>query len=758
MRKKLTPLLCLLLSIVSQNAFATIFTATQDGNWSNASTWGGSGIPSQETDEVIIDGYQVTLSDEEVTIGFLTVTNASSAGFSQLHISGTGILVVKNGMDVISENIWEGIEVKLTDSGTLNVESDLDIIRTADNTALVGLQLKLYNSSRLNVSGNFTYDSRNTGGINLTQEIISDNSSIITVAGATHLYTRNVKDLEWRIQGNATVILSGDLFFHKEGGENIEVHVRSQGLLQVTGKVSMNNSGGSGKAELMAGPGGGTINVGGIVEMISSTANQLVQMNADGDSSNISVSGDITLDAQSEGDVSIDLDNNGSLSIGGNFNRVDNTGMYGSLQMANGGLLVYNGTNPQIIACDHAPGSGTDAFSADNIKFDNPSGFILEGPMVVYDSLELTNGVIETDSVRTLTIADGAKIKGGSTDAYINGPITKVGSTGGASFVFPTGNEDRYAPIEISQVVSPTDTFTARYMGCPPRLRTSVESPLVHISSVEYWDLTGADGNVDEVDVTLYWTDAAFSGIDDPSSLAIASFDPNNGLWSSLGNGGTTVDGATGSLRNDSGCPPRLLSSFTFGATLPTTNSLPVELVRFTARQRQGDIQVQWVTTNEVNNSHFEVERSIDGMDFEIIGTVRATTETEGNHYYQLMDERPYFGRNYYRLKQVDRTGEFEYSRVVEVNIAGVIGGPIIYPNPVHDRLQVRGADPEETTVELQIFDQQGRLYFSQTVALENGNLDLATKDLNLHEAGHYLLMMHSTSGMYSLPLLKIED
>ncbi len=73
-------------------------------------------------------------------------------------------------------------------------------------------------------------------------------------------------------------------------------------------------------------------------------------------------------------------------------------------------------------------------------------------------------------------------------------------------------------------------------------------------------------------------------------------------------------------------------------------------------------VDLFWITESENNNDYFDVERSIDGIDFKKIGTVKGAGNTDHQTQYFTMDEDPFTGVNYYRLKQVDFNGEFEYS------------------------------------------------------------------------------------------------
>lgn len=110
---------------------------------------------------------------------------------------------------------------------------------------------------------------------------------------------------------------------------------------------------------------------------------------------------------------------------------------------------------------------------------------------------------------------------------------------------------------------------------------------------------------------------------------------------------------------------------------------LPIELLSFTATANNADADLDWKTATELNNSHFEVQRSADGRNFENIGRVAGNGTTSEVINYDFTDQEPSSGKNYYRLKQVDFDGSFDYSPVEVVTFDGSSDHLKVYPNPV---------------------------------------------------------------------------
>ena len=94
---------------------------------------------------------------------------------------------------------------------------------------------------------------------------------------------------------------------------------------------------------------------------------------------------------------------------------------------------------------------------------------------------------------------------------------------------------------------------------------------------------------------------------------------------------------------------------------------LPVKLAKFKGDLLDNSVALSWVTTEEAGSSKFGIERSVDMKEFVSIGELLATGNSSSTQNYQFVDAAPHQGNNYYRLKQLDHDGSFEYSRTISV-------------------------------------------------------------------------------------------
>ncbi|TXF89910.1 T9SS type A sorting domain-containing protein [Neolewinella aurantiaca] len=177
--------------------------------------------------------------------------------------------------------------------------------------------------------------------------------------------------------------------------------------------------------------------------------------------------------------------------------------------------------------------------------------------------------------------------------------------------------------------------------------------------------------------------------------------------------------------------------------TVDIVSILPVTLSTLAAERMGKTAMVKWATATESGNSHFVVERSLDGRTFAEVGRVNGAGDSNGTINYDFVDQAPAIGANYYRLRQVDLTGASALFGPVLVSFDGE--GITAYPNPVSDRLFVSGAN-EATQVS--VIDLNGRV-LSRTAVSGNG---VATDRL---APGTYLLRVENAAGTETLRFVK---
>ncbi len=120
-------------------------------------------------------------------------------------------------------------------------------------------------------------------------------------------------------------------------------------------------------------------------------------------------------------------------------------------------------------------------------------------------------------------------------------------------------------------------------------------------------------------------------------------------------------------------------------------STIPIKLLSFGAKEDNGTVILSWETASENNNDFFEIERSENGKDFEAIGKIDAKGDSRDNVKYSFIDKMPINGTDYYRLKQVDFDGRYEYSNVVNIAISGKELS--VFPNPASDYIIIENVE-----------------------------------------------------------------
>jgi hypothetical protein len=140
---------------------------------------------------------------------------------------------------------------------------------------------------------------------------------------------------------------------------------------------------------------------------------------------------------------------------------------------------------------------------------------------------------------------------------------------------------------------------------------------------------------------------------------------------------------------------------------------LPIELLSFTATPNNRQVDLAWQTATETNNNYFEVEKTINGTDWEFVCKQNGAGNSTTMLSYTDVDKNPYMGTSYYRLKQVDFDGQYTYSQIETVNFNGQ-SETIVYPNPNKGDFTVKMIAETAGNTTIKLFDNLGKILVSQ--------------------------------------------
>ncbi|MEM6346414.1 MAG: PQQ-dependent sugar dehydrogenase [Bacteroidota bacterium] len=145
--------------------------------------------------------------------------------------------------------------------------------------------------------------------------------------------------------------------------------------------------------------------------------------------------------------------------------------------------------------------------------------------------------------------------------------------------------------------------------------------------------------------------------------------------------------------------------------------TFPIELIDFRARVVETKVEIQWELASEQNVSHFEIEKSHDGLSFALLNQVKSQGNSLQSSIYQTWDPAPDYGWNYYRLKTIDHDGSVAYSEIERVSYNANEPQIKVYPNPLGQQqmLFVEMKVPEEEFIGLEIYNLAAKLLHKET-------------------------------------------
>ena len=173
----------------------------------------------------------------------------------------------------------------------------------------------------------------------------------------------------------------------------------------------------------------------------------------------------------------------------------------------------------------------------------------------------------------------------------------------------------------------------------------------------------------------------------------------------------------------------------------PTGGPVAVTLANFYGKNQKEKNNLFWITTNEINNDYFIVERSNDGCTFAKIGKVEGIGFSASVVPYQFEDVTASQTKNqFYRLKMVNKNGNETFSKIINLNKINTTSVNIsTYPNPFIDKLTITVSANEATQTTYKILTYDGKEILNKRIQIQKGSNDILVTDLQQLQKGQYL-------------------
>lgn len=183
---------------------------------------------------------------------------------------------------------------------------------------------------------------------------------------------------------------------------------------------------------------------------------------------------------------------------------------------------------------------------------------------------------------------------------------------------------------------------------------------------------------------------------------------------------------------------------------------VPIELIGFWAfTTKENTVRLEWQTASEKDNAYFEVERSQDGRQFEAIAQIPGQGNSTAEQSYLYEDPFPLDNTSYYRLKQTDFDGGFEYSSIVTVNRKSTRQYFQIAPNPAVDELSIQLIDADSRPERIAITDLRGVVV--RDWLPEGDDVTQLTINVSSLTAGTYLVQVYEAGNVATQRFTKLD-
>ncbi len=191
-----------------------------------------------------------------------------------------------------------------------------------------------------------------------------------------------------------------------------------------------------------------------------------------------------------------------------------------------------------------------------------------------------------------------------------------------------------------------------------------------------------------------------------------------------------------------------------FSCNKNALGQLPVELIDFRAEEdRNHEVLLSWITESEINNKHFEVERSSDGRNFDAIGLVLGNGNSSNVQQYSFLDSKP-VPMAYYRLKQVDFNGDFEFSNVIILEMENFDVSKLeAFPTIAEHEITLRFTTFNTKKSILRIINTRGNIMHEEEVYSSN-QLEYRTIDLSRYQLGIYNISLSNGHDFITKPFV----
>jgi hypothetical protein len=702
-------------------AHAASFSSVQSGNWNDPATWhaGGTGaIPGATDNATLSTGHSIVVSDNR-TVGRLIVNGTSRS----LSINTNMTLTVLGTISLASsvDQNW------CLGDGFLRFSGDGD---RGDGGGVAGSDL------------GFSGSAASIGSYNTNINLIVDlTNSTDTVRIPQTFVCKSLEIVRGVLKISSIQIMTGS------SARNLYFNTTANGT---GGSISIASNG-----RLMVGVVGRRVN-GSSTEVASSfietlTVNGILELRSAGSGTgggfaakNVTVNGTFIIkNTAGSAVVSSPTD----AIVWGNNSILEYQSNSGSFQNLGAEISRNGGSVPTI---------GSVVI---NVQGATEEIRTFSRSLKIRNELKFINGKLNFGAgSEKITLLSTAIISGYGNTKYVyfsgttsssNKGFIKEGIANNANFLFPVGtNATNYTPITLTNRSGASLDYEISIVL--PALTTNV-SNFTAISGYEghlngEWNMGKVGGGASNVDILLEYGSLAFTGTFHNDHAQFVHHPNGNGTVAWETPLVSTYNGNSVKVSNYTGT----FSPFAVGDFGRSMVLLPVELIILEGKAVANSVLLTWITASERNNDYFTLEKSVDGKNWSELTTIDGAGNSSSKNYYEFLDGNVVDDNLvYYRLKQTDFNGEYEYLKTIlfEKELANFEAE--LYPNPVQNQLTINANSLIEN---LSIKNSLGQIVYSEN-QIPAGKIVLQLNNLT---SGNYLIQFQTENQVYNKSFVKL--
>ena len=398
------------------------------------------------------------------------------------------------------------------------------------------------------------------------------------------------------------------------------------------------------------------------------------------------------------------------------------------------GLFVFNGNSNTSIS-----GSGNTFFNNLEIAKLSATKVSLLQNIHIVSKINFTSGFIDLNS-NNILLEPSALLNGENENSRI------IGAAGGY--------------VEITNTLTAPVAFNAGNMGAVISSSQNLGATVIrrgHVSQtnsngagsaiLRYYDIKPTTNSGLNATLRINYFDAELNGLDE--NVLILWKSPDSLNWIAQG---FSTRNAADNFVEQTGFP-----DFSRWTLSTTNNTLPVVFVSFNVQCNNGYATLFWKTAQEQNSNRFEVQKSINGVQWQTIAVLPAAGNSSVERSYTYTYDSVTSGKVFYRIKEVDLDGKYMYTAINQLECGNSSKEVALWPNPVQQTLTISIISNEKNKASIKLFDSKGVNVCAKTAALEKGN-NMLQMDLGKLPAGVYTMNIYFSNSAESMSRLLIKN